>query len=29
LLGMLIAVPLAASFKVLFTTWYHKHIEVH
>lgn len=29
LLGMLIAVPLAASFKVLFTTWYHKHIDVH
>ncbi len=27
LLGMLIAVPLAASFKVLFSSWYHSHIE--
>ena len=25
--GMLIAVPLAASFKVLFSSWYHSHIE--
>ena len=29
LIGMLIAVPLSASFKVLFTTWYHKHILAH
>ncbi len=27
LIGMLIAVPLAASFKILFTTWYHNNIE--
>ncbi|MGM9934427.1 AI-2E family transporter [uncultured Clostridium sp.] len=27
LIGMLIAVPLAASFKLLFTTWYHNNIE--
>lgn len=27
LIGMLIAVPLAASFNVLFSSWYHNHIE--
>lgn len=28
LLGMLIGVPLAASFKVLFSNWYHKHYSL-